>query len=49
MLAAVDLSSHSSSDSDKYKRAWLKSKVIRSYILCAGKCPDACSIDYPLH
>ena len=43
MFAAADLSSHSSSDSDKYKRAWLKAKLIRSYILSAGECLDACS------
>ena len=39
MFAAADLSSHSSSDSTKYKRAWIKAKVIRSYILSAGECP----------
>ena len=43
MFAAVDLSSHSSSDSDKYKCAWLKAKVIHSSILSAGECPDACN------
>ena len=36
VFAAVDLSSHSSSDSNKYKRAWLKAEVIRSSILSAG-------------
>ena len=35
MFAAVDLSSCSSSDSDKYKRAWLKARVISYYILSA--------------
>ena len=43
VFAAADLSSRSSSDSNKYKRAWLKAKVIRSSILSAGECPDACS------
>ena len=44
VFAAADLSYCSSSDSDKYKRAWLKAKVIRSYILSTGKYPDTCSI-----
>ena len=44
VFAAADLLSCSSSDSDKYKRAWLKAKLIRSSILSAGGCPDACSI-----
>ena len=39
----ADLSSHSSSDSAKYQRAWLKGKVTRSYILSAGQFPDTCS------
>ena len=43
MFAAEDLSSHSSSDSAKYKRAWIKAKVIRSSILSAGECPYAFS------
>ena len=42
-FSAADLSSQSSSDSDKYKRAWHKSKVIRSSILSAGESPDALS------
>ena len=42
VFAAADLSSRSSSDSARYKRAWLKKKVIRSSILFAGECPDAC-------
>ena len=42
-FSVSDLSSHSSSDSAKYKRAWLKAKVIRSSILSARECPDACS------
>ena len=33
---ASDLSSQSSYDSYKYKRAWLKAKVIRSSILYSG-------------
>ena len=38
VIAATDLSYRSSSDSAKYKCAWLffKSKVIRSSILSAG-------------
>ena len=43
VFAAADLSSHPSSDSNKYKRAWLRVKVINSSILSAGECPDACS------
>ena len=42
VFAAADLSSHSSSDSNKYKRAWNKAKVIRYSILFAGECPDTC-------
>ena len=41
IFAAADMSSHLSSDSTKYKRAWLKTKVIRSSILSAGEYPDA--------
>ena len=40
VFAAADLSYSSSSDSNKYKRAWLKEKVIRSYILSAGEFTD---------
>ena len=36
VFSLADLSSQSSSDSDKYKCAWYKAKVIRSYILSAG-------------
>ena len=36
LFAAVDLLYHSSYDSAKYKRAWKKAKVIRSYILFSG-------------
>ena len=36
VFAAADLSSHSYSDSDKYKHAWIKARLICSYILCAG-------------
>ena len=43
VFAAADLSSHSSSDSARYKRACLKAKVFRSSILSAWECPDACS------
>ena len=44
VFAAAELPYHSSSDSAEYKRAWPKAKVIRSSILSAGECPDACSI-----
>ena len=43
VFAAIYLSSCSSSDSARYKRAWIKAKVIHSSILTAGECPDACS------
>ena len=43
MLAVADLSSSSSSNSAKYKCAWIKAKLIRCYILYARECPDACS------
>ena len=40
VFAVEVLLSRSSSDSEKYKRAWLKAKVILSSILSAGDCPD---------
>ena len=43
VFVATDFLSCSSSDSAKYKPAWIKAKVIRYYILSAGECPDACS------
>ena len=43
VFAAAELSSCSSSNSAKYKRAWLKTKVICSFILSAGECPATCS------
>ena len=43
VFAAADLPSRSSSDSNKYKRACLKAKLIRSYILSTGEFPDDCS------
>ena len=43
VFAAVDLLSHSSSDSAKFKRAWLQTKVLRSSILYAGGFPDSLS------
>ena len=43
VFVATDLASPPSSGSDKYKRAWIKAKVIRYSILSAGKCPDAFS------
>ena len=41
LFSSEDLSSRSSSDSNKYKRTWLKAKVIQSSILSAGECPTA--------
>ena len=43
VFTAEDFSSRSSSDSAKYKRAWINSKLIWFSILSAGECPDACS------
>ena len=43
VFAVADVSSQSSSDTDKYKRAWHKAKVICSSILYARESPDACS------
>ena len=43
VFSAEDLSSLSSSDSAKYKHAWLKAKGTRSSILSSGGCPYACS------
>ena len=43
VFAVSDLSLHSSSDSNKYKHAWLMAKVISSSILSDGECPDSCS------
>ena len=36
VFVAADLASPPSSGSDKYKRAWIKAKVIRYSILSAG-------------
>ena len=36
IFAASNLFSHSSSGSAKYKRSWLKAKLIRSSILSVG-------------
>ena len=44
VFAAADLSSQSSYDSVKYKRAWHWAKGIRSSILSSGESPDAQSI-----
>ena len=41
VFAAADLSSQSSYDSVKYKRAWHRAKVICSSILYSGESPDA--------
>ena len=46
VFAAADFSSCSSSYSNKYKRAWLKEKVIRSSILSSGGCPYTISSLY---
>ena len=43
VFSLADLPSRSSSDSDKYKRAWIKTKVIRYSILPDGEFPYACS------
>ena len=43
VFAAADFFSCSSSDSNIYKCAWLKAKLIRDSILSAGECTDACS------
>ena len=43
IFAAKDLMYPSSSDSAKYKCAYLKAKVIRSSILSDWECPDSCS------
>ena len=44
VFSAVDLSSQSSYDSVKYKRAWYRAKGIRSSILSSREIPDARSI-----
>ena len=41
VFAAADLSSQSSYDTVKYKRAWHRAKGIRSSILSYGESPDA--------
>ena len=41
VIAAADLSSQSSYDTVKYKRAWHRAKRIRSSILSSGEIPDA--------
>ena len=41
VFAAAELSSQSSYDTVKYKRAWHRAKVIRSSILSSGESPDA--------
>ena len=41
VFAADDLSSQSSYDTVKYKRAWHRSRGIRSSILSSGESPDA--------
>ena len=41
VFAAADLSSQSSYNTVKYKRAWHRTKGISSYILSSGESPDA--------
>ena len=41
VFAAADLSSQSSYDTAKYKRAWHRAKGISSSILSSGEIPDA--------
>ena len=41
VFAAADLSSQSSYDTVKYKRAWYRAKGIRYSILSSGESPDA--------
>ena len=41
VFAAADLSSQSSYDTVKYKRAWYRAKGIISSILSSGESPDA--------
>ena len=41
VFAVADLLSQSSYDTVKYKRAWHRAKVIRSFILSSGESPDA--------
>ena len=43
VFSSSDLLSQSSSDSDKYKRAWYKARVIPYTILSSGYSPEACS------
>ena len=43
VFAAAYLLSRSSSDSNQYRRAYLKAKLICSSILSSGECPDSCS------
>ena len=43
VFAAAYLPSQSSYDSVEYKRAWHRTKGIRSSILSSGESPDACS------
>ena len=45
VFSEADLLSLSSSDSAKYKHAWLKANIICYSILNAGECPE----HYPLH
>ena len=49
VFPAEDLSSDSSSDSAKYKCAWLKAKVIHSYIYLLSNFQTHAVDHYPLH
>ena len=49
VFSEADVLSQSSSDSDKYKRAWHKAKVIRSSILLLGKVQTHAVEHYKLH
>ena len=43
VFAAADLLSYSLYDSNRYKLAWPKAKVIHSFIVSSGECPGAFS------
>ena len=49
VFTAADLSSQSSYDTVKYKRAWHRAKGIRSYILSLGKLQTHTVEHFPLH
>ena len=49
VFSSADLSSQSSSSSDKYKRAWYKARVIRSSFFLMGKVQTHAVEHYQLH